>query len=205
MPIYIIKPYNKWYIYLIVILIGSGIYYSMEQTIKNNVVRAFKIPSSSMKPSLLPGDYVLCNHIHYQTHNPARGDIIVFNYPRNERVKFIKRIIGIPGDTIEVKDNQAFVNNQKIEEPYALYAHPGNTPKNSKKNFGPVTVLENEYFVMGDNRDNTRDSRYFGMVKRQKIDGKAVVTYFSWDSYIPSWNIFNRLFSIRFSRIGKSL
>lgn len=199
------KPYNKWYIYVLVILIGSGINYSIELTIRENVIQGFKIPSGAMNPTLRIGDYVLCNHIYYQKNNPTHGDIVIFEYPLDERVKFIKRIIGTPGDTIEIKNNEAYVNNQKLDEPYALYSNPKKTPKNQKKNFGPIIVPKNEYFVMGDNRDNTRDSRYWGTVKRQKINGKAIIIYFSWDQKIPAWNIFKRLFSIRFSRIGDTL
>lgn len=202
---HLIKPYNKWYIYLLAILIGSGINYSIELTIRENVIQGFKIPSGAMKPTLQIGDYVLCNHIYYQKNNPTLGDIVVFDYPLDERIKFIKRIIGVPGDTIEVKNNEAYVNNHKLDEPYALYSHPKKTPINRKKNFGPIIVPKNEYFVMGDNRENTRDSRYWGTVKRQKINGKAIIVYFSWDHEISSWNILNRLFSIRFSRIGEIL
>ncbi len=197
------KPYNRWYIYLLVVLIGSGINYSIELAIRENVIQGFNIPSGNMKPTIMKGDYILCNHIYYQTHNPARGDIIIFEYPRNERVNFIKRIIGVPGDTITIKNNKVFVNDQRLEEPYALYSHPEVKPKNPKKNFGPIVIPKNEYFVMGDNRDSSNDSRFWGTVKRQKIHGKAIAIYFSWDNEIPIWNIFHRLFSIRFLRIGK--
>jgi signal peptidase I len=179
-------------------MIGVGINYSVDTALQEHVIKAYKIPAGSMEPTIMMGDHLLCNRLYYQTRNPARGDIIIFEYPQNERMDFIKRVIGLPGDSIEIWNNEVYVNGNKLEEPYAVYREAGR----SLKPFGPVVVPEDEYFVLGDNRDNSNDSRYWGTVKRHKIRGKAIFIYFSWDMQKPWWNIFGRLFSIRFSRIG---
>lgn len=220
---YKLKRYNKWYIYLLVILIVQFVDLSAAVEIRENVIRAYKIPAGSMKPTLMIGDHLLCDLTYYQTNNPARGDIIIFKYPQDERIDFVKRIIGIPGDTIQIKNDDVYVNNEKLElkyiEKYKDNRMEADRYQESLGNisyrilddfkkheyFGPIVVPEDEYFVMGDNRDNSHDSRYWGTVKRHKIQGKAIFIYFSWDKEIPLWNIFGRLSSIRFSRIGEIL
>ena len=160
------------------------------------VVQAFTIPSGSMMDTLLVGDYILVNKFLYgpeipftDTHlpgftNPARGDIIVFKYPNDESRDFIKRIVAIGGETVQVRDNRVFVNGAPIEE---VYARPGSIPSAPSGHCGylhacePTKVPEGSYFVMGDNRDNSQDSRYWGFVKREKIRGKAFMIYWSWN------------------------
>jgi signal peptidase I len=178
------------------------------------VVQAFKIPSGSMKPTLLIGDHILVNKFiygikvpftdHYilQIKKPKRGDIVVFKWPRNERKDFIKRIVGVEGDTIEIKGDVLYVNNEEIETTYVgrysdkelgrahkyleflgetkhyiLHVH------NKSENFGPKLVPENAILVMGDNRDQSLDSRYWGFVSLNKVKGKAFIIYWSW----PHW------------------
>jgi signal peptidase I len=198
-----LKPYNKWYIYLIVILVVSGISQSVTLAVRDNIVKAYKIPSRSMQPTLEPGDHVISNQLYYRYNNLAHGDLIIFKYPRDENVDFVKRIVGCPGDTIEIKDNQMFLNGKKSDEPYVLDTPSMLKGEQPMKNFGPFVIPENEYFVLGDNRNNSNDSRFWGTVKRHQIEGKVIFIYFSWDMDIPPWNIPGRLFSIRFSRIGK--
>ena len=158
-----------------------------------------------MQPSLLAGDFILSNQIYFSTHNPERGDIIIFKYPVDEKTDFIKRIIGVPGDMVEIKDKHVWINNVKIDEPYVL--HTDSTVlsqfESVRDNFGPFRVSPNSYFVLGDNRDNSLDSRHWGTVQRHLIKGKLSFIYFSFDGTIPAWKILSRLFSIRFSRIGK--
>jgi len=202
---YALKPYNKWYIYLIVILVVSCVAQSVALAVRDNIIKAYKTPSGSMQPTIERGDHVMSNQLYYRYHNPTHGDIIIFKWPRDENVDFVKRIVGCPGDAIEIKDNQVFLNGKKFDEPYAL-----DTPSTLKgelpvKNFGPFVIPENEYFVLGDNRNNSNDSRFWGTVKRHQIEGKVVFIYFSWNMDIPSWNIPGKLFSIRFSRIGEIL
>ncbi len=148
------------------------------------LVEAFKIPSGSMKPTLLVGDHLLVNKFLYRFTEPERGDIIVFKYPDDPDRNFIKRIIGVGGDKIEVKDKVVYLNGEKQEEPYTQFItsdiHPaGFSPRD---NFGPVKVPPNSYFMMGDNRDSSLDSRFWQnrFVKRRAIVGKAFIIYWSW-------------------------
>jgi signal peptidase I len=167
--------------------------------IRTLVVQAFTIPSGSMMDTLLVGDYILVNKFLYGPEipfteqrvpglrDPQRGDIIVFKYPQDEKRDFIKRIVGTPGDTVQVRGHQVYVNAQPIREPYVKRAE-GSPPSTGQTYCGyaygcePTVVPPNSYFVMGDNRDNSQDSRYWGFVKRDKIKGKAFLIYWSWDS-----------------------
>jgi signal peptidase I len=167
--------------------------------IRTLVVQAFTIPSGSMMETLLVGDYILVNKFLYGPEvpftehrvpglrDPQRGDIIVFKYPQDEKRDFIKRIVGTPGDTVQVRGHQVYVNAQPIREPYVKRVE-GPLPSTGQTYCGyaygcePTVVPPNSYFVMGDNRDNSQDSRYWGFVKRDKIKGKAFLIYWSWDS-----------------------
>jgi signal peptidase I len=160
------------------------------------LVQAFTIPSGSMMETLLIGDYILVNKLLYgpeipftDTHlpgfrDPTRGDIIVFKYPNDEARDFIKRIVAVGGETVQVRDNRVYVDGQPITEPYV---RPGSIPTHPSGHcnypYGcePTVVPTGSYFVMGDNRDNSQDSRYWGFVKREKIRGKAFVIYWSWN------------------------
>lgn len=164
--------------------------------IRTFVVQAFKIPSESMLQTLLVGDHLLAtkydyglripftsNYI-YQGENPQRGDIIIFEYPKDTSVDYIKRIVGIPGDIIEVRNKQLFRNGEAVREDYIQYLEPSVTNMPRRDNFGPVEVPANSYFVMGDNRDNSEDSRFWGFVHRERIRAKAWRIYWSWGDVI---------------------
>ncbi|MFU2208202.1 signal peptidase I [Solidesulfovibrio sp. C21] len=171
--------------------------------IRTFVVQAFKIPSGSMLDTLLIGDHLLVNKFLYGTRipftdksilpleNPQHEDVIVFEFPEDTSKDFIKRIIGVPGDVLEMKDKVVYRNGQKLDEPYVKHTDPGLQAR--RDNFGPITVPPGKYFVMGDNRDESYDSRFWGFVDKDKIRGKAWVIYWSWDG--PS--------DIRWSRIGR--
>jgi len=162
------------------------------------VVQAFKIPSGSMLPTLQIGDHLLVNKFIYgikipftdkyivQLKDPKRGDIIVFEYPRDPSKDYIKRVIGTPGDTLEIRDKKVYINGEAIDEPYAQYTGgpPQDTPRD---NLGPLTVPENSYFVMGDNRDGSHDSRFWGFVERSEIKGRAFMIYWSFGGGVR-WN-----------------
>jgi signal peptidase I len=186
--------------------------------IRTFVVQAFKIPSGSMKPTLLIGDHLLVNKFIYGVKipfldriilpikNPKRGDIIVFKFPKDESKDFIKRVVGVEGDVIEIKNDQLFINNEAIttehvgefndedfstaveelEESLGDVKHHILDRIKGYDDFPPTTVPPNSVFVMGDNRDNSEDSRYWGFVKLNKIKGKALIIYWSW----PNWNRF---------------
>ena len=172
--------------------------------IRSFVVQAFKIPSGSMLQTLQIGDHLLVTKFAYgvkipftntmiiERDGPAHGDIIVFEFPEDPSKDFIKRVIGLPGDVIEIKDKQVFRNGVQLSESYIQHVD-SSTSVPRRDNFGPVMVPENKYFVMGDNRDESYDSRFWGFVERNTIEGKALVLYWSWES----------LTNIRWERIGQ--
>jgi signal peptidase I len=176
--------------------------------IRTFVVQAFKIPSGSMLNTLLIGDHILVNKFIYGIKNPLTGntwipvkepgrrDIVVFKYPVNPSQDYIKRVIGVEGDTIEIKDKKVYVNGEPQEEEYAIFLDNKILPENvqGRDNMGPITVPENSLFVMGDNRDNSYDSRFWKFVDLKSVKGKAFILYWSWDS---------EDFSVRWNRIGR--
>ncbi len=150
------------------------------------VIQAFKIPTGSMESNLLIGDHLLVNKFVYGLDSgpfskllpykePKRGDVIVFKYPGNVDVAYVKRLIGMPGDKIEMIGRTVYVNGKALEENYTQYTDPDSV----YRQFGPKIVPQGEYFAMGDNRDNSEDSRYWGTVPRDYILGKALVIYWS--------------------------
>jgi signal peptidase I len=173
--------------------------------------QAFKIPSGSMKPTLLIGDHLLVSKSAYGLKlpfsdrviiplgQPKRGEIIVFRFPEDRDKDFIKRVIGLPGDSLEVRNKMVYINGQPLEDPWAHYSDriilpPGIQPRD---NFGPVTVPADTYFVMGDNRDQSYDSRFWfggkgGFVPKADILGKAMIIYWSWE---------DDTFGVRWSRL----
>ncbi|MGL1861038.1 MAG: signal peptidase I [Pseudodesulfovibrio sp.] len=173
------------------------------------VVQAFKIPSGSMLETLQIGDHLLVTKfaydvrlpsnvwldttdgkVLYKSGDPERGDIVVFKFPEDERKDFIKRVIALPGDTIEIREKVVTINGEVIDEPYVMHTKANMMP--IRDNFGPFTVPADQFFVMGDNREGSYDSRWWGTVKREKIVGKALVIYWSWGS----------ITDVRFGRIG---
>ncbi len=149
--------------------------------IRTFVVQAFKIPSGSMLGTLQIGDHILVNKFIYCFSDPERGDIIVFKYPENPERDFIKRVIGLPGESIEIKNQVVYINGKPLEESYICHTQKVaegaySTPRD---NFGPLKISPHKYFMMGDNRDSSMDSRYWGMLKEDMIRGKAFVTYWS--------------------------
>ena len=174
--------------------------------IRTFVVQAFKIPSESMVKTLLVGDHLLASKFSYGvkipfTHtyiykgeDPVMRDIILFEYPNDPSVDYIKRIVGTPGDTIEVRNKQLFRNGEPVKESFIRFTEPDRIQP-VRDNFGPVTVPADKYFVMGDNRDNSMDSRFWGFVDRSAIRAKAWRIYWSWGG----------LGDIRWDRIGKAV
>jgi signal peptidase I len=164
--------------------------------IRTFIVQAFKIPSGSMEDTLLVGDHLLVCKFLYGTkipftdtkilkiRDPKRGDVIVFEYPEDPSKDFIKRVVGLPGDVVEGKDKKVFVNGKPFENPHEIHKEKDIIPKaqNPRDTFGPITVPADSYFVMGDNRDRSYDSRFWGVVKSPKIKGLAFIKYWSWDS-----------------------
>jgi len=172
------------------------------------IVQAFKIPSSSMEPTLLVGDHILVNKFIYgiripytnikffQYRKPKRGDIIVFVFPKDRRKDFIKRVIGTEGEKVEILRNKIYINNELIDDPWGHFG----MPRPSMEDFGPVKVPEGSLFVMGDNRDNSQDSRFWGFVNMNNdVIGNAFIIYYSGPNFWEIW----RWAEIRWGRTGK--
>lgn len=205
--------------------------------IRTTVVEAYRIPSSSMEDTLLIGDFLMVNKFLYGIRTPdwigipftkigfsvpytrlpalsepKRGDIIVFKFPQDPSQNYIKRCVGLPGDTIQIRDKILLVNGQAFKDPpKAKYTDWRIFPKGVKQreirpvgagnrdNYGPIIIPDGHYFMMGDNRDNSSDSRYWGFLPEDLILGKALIIYFSWDKFIPFYRFYD---SIRWERIG---
>jgi len=133
------------------------------------IVQAFFIPSRSMQPTLEPGDRILVNKFIYRFHEPQRGDVIVFKFPLDPSRDFIKRVIGLPNDKIEIKEGILYINDKEQKEPYLAEFFPGN--------YGPYHVPPHNLFVLGDNRGNSEDSRFWGALPRENVVGQAMVIY----------------------------
>jgi len=159
-----------------------------------------------MEPTLLVGDHLLVNKFIYgiripyadikffQYKKPERGDIIVFIFPKDRKKDFIKRVIGTEGEKVAIVHNKIYINDKLIDDPWGRFT----MPRTSIEDYGPVKVPEGSLFVMGDNRDNSQDSRFWGFVKLNEVKGKAFIVYFSWNS--NSEDLLNK---IRWTRFGK--
>jgi signal peptidase I len=207
--------------------------------IRVTTVEAFRIPTGSMEDTMLIGDFLLVNKFIYGIRTPEwigipfteigfdipstrlpapskvkSGDIIVFKYPLDPKLNYIKRCIATPGQTIEIKQREVFIDGVKFDPPpHSKFAKTAPLSKSihergmheprgaswNHDNYGPITVPAGQYFVMGDNRDNSADSRYWGFLPEEEIVGKALIIYFSWDSTAPMSKFYNK---IRWSRIG---
>jgi signal peptidase I len=164
-------------------------------------IQAFRIPSESMEDTLLVGDFLFANKLLYgpklplmdlrlpAIRDPKPGDIIIFKYPNDPKVDYIKRCVAVEGQTVELIDNKLFVDSVLQDEEFTKYVF-GSRPD---RRFGPFQVPEGHIFMMGDNRDNSADSRAWGPLDKRLISGKAMFIYFSWN---PNAH------SVRFSRIG---
>jgi signal peptidase I len=177
--------------------------------IRTFVVQAFKIPSGSMIPTLDVGDHILVSKFIYDFTTPKRGDVIVFKYPQDESRDFIKRVVGLPGDTLEIRGRQLLINEKPLSEPYARFVDGPKGPM-EQEHFGPIVIPPHKLFMMGDNRDRSMDSRVWGLLDEGKVEGEAFVVYFSIRSEdIPSVSLVPGLVYvvghpslIRWSRIG---
>ena len=177
------------------------------------VFQAFKIPTGSMEKNLLIGDHLIVNKMQFapaMTRAEAllmprrdirRGDVIVFKFPQDPERDFIKRVIGLPGDPLELHRKKVYVNGTPIDEPYVQFLEPPSTsgaPRTDdvREEYGPINVPAHQYFMMGDNRDNSQDSRYWGFLPRANVKGKALVIY--WSYAAETGNIFS---ATRWNRI----
>jgi signal peptidase I len=183
-------------------------------TFRGVVAQAYQIPTGSMENTLLVGDFLFINKMLYGSEidiglggkrifyyrlpafrEPRRGDVIVFRYPENPRQDFIKRCVAVAGQTVVIRDKVLFVDGVRQEEPYAIHIDPRTLPRqiSQRDNFGPYEVPAGHIFMMGDNRDNSHDSRFWGPLNVQLVKGKATVRYWSWDGQHHSVR-FGRMF-----------
>jgi len=183
--------------------------------IRTFIVQAFKIPSGSMLPTLQIGDHLLVNKFIYGVKMPFSGsviipitdpkpnDIVVFKFPKNPKLDYIKRVIAVAGDTVEIRNKQIFINGQPFKDEHGVFTDSKILPANvaPRDNFGPVKVPPGKIFAMGDNRDNSYDGRFWGFVDLKAVRGKAFILYWSWDVQKPLLSL-DRFTSVRWGRIG---
>lgn len=174
--------------------------------IRSFVVQAFKIPSGSMLPTLQIGDHILVNKFIYGVRlpivgteilpvsTPQRGDVVVFLYPVDPSKDFIKRVVGVGGDVVKIRNKHVYINGKLWHDPHAYFVDGRSTTGDNspRDNFGPVTVPPGHLFVMGDNRDRSYDSRYWGFVDLSEVRGEAFLIYWSWDGK-DHWARWNRI------------
>jgi len=170
---------------------------SEKYLIKHNYVQAYKLPAASMEPTLLVGDHILVDRS-MSARNPKRGDLVIFEFPEDKRKDFVKRVVAVGGDVVAGKDKELYVNNKLVKDSYGVHKEVGVIPAsmNPRDNFGPVTVPAGSYFMMGDNRDRSYDSRFWGCVEQSKIKGTVKNIYLSLD--------YNNN-SVRWDRVGKKV
>ncbi|HUO04734.1 MAG TPA: signal peptidase I [Candidatus Binataceae bacterium] len=205
------KSATREYIEALIIALALALF------IRTFLIQAYKIPSGSMEPTLLVGDHILVNKMAYGIRMPdsifgidtgpfhlgkylmhfsqvQRGDVIVFVFPGDRTKDFIKRVIGVPGDVVQVKQGQVWLNGQPMPDPHAHFeiSASDRTDTNARDHSQPLTVPPGKLFMMGDNRDRSFDSRYWGFVDENDVEGRAVVIYFPWNEekaeMHPFWN-----------------
>lgn len=165
------KKKSKWLYQAIDLVESTAIALALALIIRAYVVQTSVVPSESMVPTFLVGDRLFVNKAIYRFKNPERGDIVVFNSPHKDGNEYVKRCIGMPGETVSLSDGRVYINGK-------LLIIPGASIMKDQANFGPVTVPQGNYFVLGDNRINSQDSRYWGFVPRKDMLGKATFTFY---------------------------
>ena len=194
---YNLKKYNKLITYLGVIVLVFVLNTAISGYVKNNYVQAYKIPSTSNEPALLIGDHILTDR-RVSARNPKRGALIIFEFPEDPKKDFVKRVVAIGGDTLEIRDKVLLINDEPIKETYAIHkaATVFSVDQHPRDTFVPITVPENACFVLGDNRDQSYDSRFWGFVDNPKIKGAVKSIYWPWDP---------KNAAVRWNRIGEKV
>ncbi|MDM8544737.1 signal peptidase I [Desulfococcaceae bacterium HSG9] len=183
------------------------------------IVQAFKIPSGSMKETLQIGDHILVNKFIYgiklpfadtniiPISDPDRGDIVVFKFPEDPKKDFIKRVVGVAGDTVKGIGTKVYINDKEVDNSDGHAVYKMAIGKQATRDFGPITIPENSLFVMGDNRDHSYDSRFWGFVNLKALKGKAFMIYWSWDkeNFPGGWEWMTWWNWVRWNRFGKIL
>jgi signal peptidase I len=158
----------------------------------NHIAQATIVPTESMVPTILVGDHFFLDKVAFPANYPEalqkilpertirRGDLVAFWSPENPDLRLVKRVVALPGEEFGIRDGDVYINGEKLKEPYAAHSEPGVNWRS--ENFAPVTLPPDSFFMMGDNRDNSRDSRYFGVVQRKALIGKPTFVYWSYES-----------------------
>jgi signal peptidase I len=181
--------------YILWIVVSIFAQENIPATIKGDFVQAFKLSSKSMAPSILKGDRIMVEKWFSKREGIHREDIIIFPFPKDETRAFIKRVVGLPGETLEIKKQKVFINGQALDEPYAFHSEPVKSePIAPRDDLAQIIIPEGMLFVMGDNRENSLDSRYFGFIEVSKVMGKVKMLYWSYDK---------KESQVRWNRIGK--
>jgi signal peptidase I len=202
---YQLKEYNRWYLYLLLIVVAAGYPANLAHSIRTHVLQAFSVPSSSMSPSILPGDHILLNKAVYKTQAPERGDVVIFTYPDDRRLNYVKRLVAMPDDTVEIRENVLLVNDRPLDGPNDSTSNGYFQPEGTQgileeqngaarypivvdsakpQNMAKLTVPHGHCFVLGDNRANSVDSRKFGPIPMSDIQGR--LDYIYWPA--KSWS-----------------
>jgi signal peptidase I len=224
---------SRWYCCLAALIVTGLLTQAWLHAYKTSVVEGYRLAAGSMEPTILRGDYVwvakwaygwrepLSAHLVSDVRSPQRGDLVVFRYPDDRSRAFLKRCIGLPGETVELRSGAVLINGQPLKEPYVQFlapvapTDPAGATDDFGRNWGPLVVPQAMYFMLGDNRDNSRDSRYWGFLPENDLLGKATVVYWSTepsrDQYsqtnLSRWlrEAFASLQRTRWQRIGHRL
>ena len=196
---YDLEKFNRWYFYLGLMILGLFIPQPLSTDfVRDNVAQTFKIPAGSMKPTLLIGDMFFAKTDLDSKTNLSRGDLIIFIYPEDRSKFFVKRVIGMGGETLSIQRKKVLINGKEINEPYIINLDSRiiDPEISTRDNLKPIEIPNDSVFVMGDNRDNSYDSRFWGFVKKSDVIGKPAIIYWSWDKDVSI---------IRFERIGDAI
>ncbi|MFB0524854.1 MAG: signal peptidase I [Phycisphaerae bacterium] len=217
---YTLKDYNRWYVYVLLVLMSTSSSTQISLNVRANYLEAFRVPVASNYPTIIPNDRFLANKLAYKASDPQRGDLIVFINPENRQQNYIKRVVAVVGDTVEIKDGELYINDKRLQRQMLAQSTLDNIrievkgeplegevfeeingnakykillakPPHDKASpdFAKITVPQHHCFVLGDNRNNSHDSRHFGPVPLSTIKGRADYLYFP----AKDWSRFGRL------------
>jgi signal peptidase I len=186
----VLKLYNKWYIYLLIFVFFIILNVTTSSFFMNQVwrMRAYQIAAGSMEPTLLIGDHVLVDLKYFETNEVERGDLVMVEYPKDSSKLFVKRAIALEGEKIEIRNKQVYINDEPIQEDYKIHRDSQILTREEhhseaiRDNYGPWVVPPGQLFVLGDNRDNSMDSRYWGVSSSSSVKGKPWIIYFSYEA-----------------------
>jgi signal peptidase I len=186
------RPYNQWYGYLGIALLVILVDAMVRGVVREQVLQTVRLTTESMSPTLLVGDHLIVDKTAPARRELHRGDIVVIPYPNDPTQEFVKRIVGLPNETVEVRGKQVYINGRRLNEPYAVHLDDMTlNPKYSPRdNMAPLTLGPHALFLLGDNRDNSNDSRFWGPLADYQVRGKTIMIYWSWDprKSTPRWD-----------------